>query len=60
MASNSTNHALKKRERDDKDLKPPCQYGSKCYRTNSEHLKEFSHPECEKMYFYQLLIFILV
>lgn len=24
--------------------KPPCQYGDKCYRKNSAHLAEFSHP----------------
>lgn len=23
---------------------PPCKYGSKCYRKNPDHLKEFSHP----------------
>jgi hypothetical protein len=26
------------------DLKPECVYGSKCYRINRSHLKEFSHP----------------
>ncbi|CAG2202581.1 unnamed protein product [Mytilus edulis] len=25
--------------------KPPCQYGSKCYRKNPSHLQEFSHQE---------------
>ncbi|CAG2228948.1 TDP1 [Mytilus edulis] len=25
--------------------KPPCQYGSKCYRKNPSHLQEFSHPD---------------
>jgi len=24
--------------------KPLCQYGSKCYRKNPQHFKEFSHP----------------
>jgi len=24
--------------------KPPCKYGSKCYRKNKYHLEEFSHP----------------
>ena len=24
--------------------KPPCKYGSKCYRRNPYHLAEFSHP----------------
>ena len=25
-------------------LKPPCKYGSKCYRKNPSHRQEFSHP----------------
>ncbi|XP_076098892.1 tyrosyl-DNA phosphodiesterase 1-like [Mytilus galloprovincialis] len=25
--------------------KPPCQYGSKCYRKNPSHLQEFSHSD---------------
>lgn len=24
--------------------KPPCKYGSQCYRTNPEHLAKYSHP----------------
>jgi hypothetical protein len=24
--------------------KPPCRYGEKCYRSNPEHLAQFSHP----------------
>jgi len=24
--------------------KPPCKYGATCYRTNAQHLAEFSHP----------------
>lgn len=26
---------------------PPCRYGAKCYRTNAEHLADFSHPPRE-------------
>ena len=25
-------------------IKPPCEYGSDCYRKNPVHLSEFSHP----------------
>jgi hypothetical protein len=28
------------------DDKPPCRYGEKCYRSNPEHLAQFSHPSC--------------
>ena len=24
--------------------KPPCKYGSECYRKNPEHFEKFSHP----------------
>ena len=24
--------------------KPPCKYGSDCYRKNPEHFEKFSHP----------------
>ena len=24
--------------------KPPCKYGSRCYRKNPEHLRQYSHP----------------
>ena len=27
-----------------KDKKPPCQYGEKCYRKNPSHFEDFSHP----------------
>ena len=25
-------------------IKPPCEYGSDCYRKNPAHLSEYSHP----------------
>lgn len=28
--------------------KPACKYGSKCYRKNPDHHKEFSHPVNEE------------
>ncbi|GFN76618.1 histone parylation factor 1 [Plakobranchus ocellatus] len=28
--------------------KPACKYGSKCYRRNAQHLRDYSHPEAEK------------
>lgn len=31
----------------DANEKPPCKYGSKCYRQNQNHLNEFYHPEQE-------------
>ncbi len=24
--------------------RPPCRYGTKCYRKNPEHLEQYSHP----------------
>ncbi|KAJ3210438.1 hypothetical protein HDU67_005324 [Dinochytrium kinnereticum] len=36
-----------KSDRGDDKRKTPCQYGSKCYRKNAEHLARFSHPEAE-------------
>lgn len=29
------------------DDRPPCKYGSKCYRKSTDHLKKFRHPEME-------------
>lgn len=52
-------HLTKKRNRQDDDIvgsssdivepkevidKPPCKYGSECYRKNPEHFEKFSHP----------------
>jgi len=28
-----------------KGKKPKCMYGTSCYRTNPQHLAEFSHPK---------------
>jgi len=30
------------------DTRKICQYGSKCYRTNADHLKQFQHPSSTK------------
>ncbi|GAB6020273.1 hypothetical protein CHUAL_002991 [Chamberlinius hualienensis] len=31
-------------EKSDKDDRPECKYGGKCYRVNSEHLQKYKHP----------------
>ena len=30
------------------DTRPVCKYGSKCYRKNPDHFKEFAHPHLDK------------
>ncbi len=57
--SQSPSKKIKKKECDNAEFqkKPVCKYGSKCYRKNPDHKREFYHPS--KIFGYFCIGFIL-
>jgi hypothetical protein len=42
------NDVVEKKAKSSRSDRPPCVYGSNCYRTNPLHLAEYSHPSKEE------------